>query len=47
MLMTHLYCSTLYCAPMWFDCTKSALKKLKVAYNNSRLPWRNSTSEML
>ena len=36
---------------MWFDCTKTALKKLKVAYNNSlrrfmRLPWRNSASEM-
>ena len=32
---------------MWFDCTKTALKKLKVAYNNSLrrfmgLPWRNS-----
>ena len=25
------YCSTLYCALMWFDCTKTALKKLKVA----------------
>ena len=21
------YCSTLYCAPMWFDCTKTTLKK--------------------
>ena len=36
---------------MWFDCTKTALKKLKTAYNNSlrrfmRLPWRNSASEM-
>ena len=36
---------------MWFDCTKTALKKLKVAYNNSlrrfmRLPWRDSVSEM-
>ena len=45
------YCSTLYCAPMWFDYTKTALKKLKVAYNNSlrrfmRLPWRNRASEM-
>ena len=29
------YCSILYCAPMLFDCTKTALKKLKVAYNNS------------
>ena len=45
------YCSNLYCASMWFDCTKTALKKLKVAYNNSLrhfmiLPWRNSASEM-
>ena len=36
---------------MWFDCTKKALKKLKVAYNNSlrrfmSLPWHNSASEM-
>ena len=45
------YCSNLYCAPMWFDCTKTALKKLKEAYNNSLrrfmgLPWHNSASEM-
>ena len=45
------YCSNLYCAPMWFDYTKTALKKLKVAYNNSLrrfmgLPWHNSASEM-
>ena len=36
---------------MWFDCTKTALKMLKVAYNNSLrrfmgLPWPNSASEM-
>ena len=31
------YCSNLYCAPMWFDCTKTALIKLKEAYNNSYL----------
>ena len=36
---------------MWFDCTKTALEKLKVAYNNSfrrfmKLPWRNSAGEM-
>ena len=36
---------------MWFDCTKTASKKLKIAYNNSfrrfmRLPWRNSAGEM-
>ena len=23
------YCSNLYCAPMWFDCTKTTLKKVK------------------
>ena len=45
------YCSKLYCALMWFDYTKTALKKLKIAYNNSlrrfmRLPWRNSASKM-
>ena len=37
---------------MWFDCTKTTLKKLKVAYNFSLrrfmiLPWRNSASGML
>ena len=36
---------------MWFDCTKTALIKLKVDYNNSLrrsmgLPWHNSASEM-
>ena len=45
-------CSELYFAPMWFDCTKTALKKLKVTYTNSlrrfmRLPWRNSANEIL
>ena len=45
------YCSNLYCAPMWFDCAKAALKKLKIAYNNSLrrfmfLPWHNSATEM-
>ena len=45
------YCSNLYCAPMWFDCTKTAFKKWKLALNNSLrrfmiLPWRNSASEM-
>ena len=24
------YCSNLYCAPIWFDCTIAALKKLKL-----------------
>ena len=36
---------------LWFDCTKTVLTKLKVAYNNSLrrfmgLLWHNSASEM-
>ena len=36
---------------MWFDCTKAALKKLKIVYNNSLrrfmfLPWRNGATKM-
>ena len=44
------YCSNLYYAPMWFDCTKAALITLTIAYNSLRrfmfLPWRNSATEM-
>ena len=29
------YCCNLYYAPFWYDSTKAAIKKLKVAYNNS------------
>ena len=29
------YCSNLYCALMWFGCTKTALLKLIVAHNNN------------
>ena len=29
------YCCNLYCAPFWYDSTKTAMKNLKVAYNNS------------
>ena len=42
----------MYCSAMWFDTTKSAVKKLKVAYNNNSLrrllslPTYNSASEM-
>ena len=48
-LFNTTYCSNLNCAPsyVWFDCTKAALKKLKIVNNNSLrrfmfLPWRNS-----
>ena len=29
------YCSTIYCSALWFNSTKTALTKLKIAYNNS------------
>ena len=28
------YCSTMYCSALWFNSTKTALTKLKIAYNN-------------
>ena len=30
-MLFKTYCSNIYCALMWFDCTKAALKKLKIA----------------
>ena len=29
------YCSNLYCSILWYDCSKTALKTLGIAYNNS------------
>ena len=45
------YCSTMYCSALWFNSTKTALTKLKIAYNNSLrrslgLLKYNSASEM-
>ena len=45
------YCCNLYCAPFWYDSTKTAIKNLKIAYNNSLprllgLPSHNSVSSM-
>ena len=45
------YCSNLYCAPLWCNFTLTAMKKIKIAYNNSIrrlffLPKHNSASEM-
>ena len=45
------YCSNLYCASLWYNYTMTAMKKLKIAYNNSIrrlfcLPKHNSASEM-
>ena len=49
--MTPMAYHTMYCSAMWFDSNNSAMKKLKVAYNNSlctlfSLPTYNSASEM-
>ena len=45
------YCSNLYCASLWYNYTMIAMKKLKIAYDNSIrrlfcLPKHNSASEM-
>ena len=45
------YCSTMYCSALWFNSTKTALSKLKIAFNNSlrrllSLPKYNSAREM-
>lgn len=29
------YCSNMYCSMLWFDATKTAMKNVKIAYNNS------------
>ena len=47
----QMYCSNLYCSSFWFDSRKTAMKKTKIAYNNSlrrllSLPKHNSASEM-
>ena len=45
------YCSNLYCAPLWYNSTVTAIKILKIVYNNSIrrlfcLPKHNSGNEM-
>ena len=45
------YCSNLYCSILWYDCSKTALKNLRIAYNNSLrkllgISKYNSASEM-
>ena len=46
-----MYCSNLYCSCFWYDSIKRAMKKIKIAYNNSlrrllTLSKHNSASEM-
>ena len=45
------YCSNLYCFILWYDCSKTALRTLRIACNNSLrellgIPKYNSASEM-
>ena len=32
-----VYCSNLYCAPLWYNSTVTDMKKLKIDYNNIAL----------
>ena len=47
----QMYCSNLYCSTFWYYSSKRAMKKIKIAYNNSlrrllTLSKHNSASEM-
>ena len=49
--LCRTYYSTMYCSALWFNSTKTAFTKLKIAYNNSLrrllgLSKYNSASEM-
>ena len=35
MFLIKYYCSNLYCSILWYDCSKTALKTLRIAYNSS------------
>ena len=45
------FCSNMYCSIMWYDCHVTAMRRLRIAYNNSLrrlldIPKHNSASEM-
>ena len=45
------FCSNMYCSTMWYNGTVTAMRKLRIAYNNSLrrllgIPKYNSASEM-
>ena len=51
LLLFKTYCCNLYCAPFWYNSTKTAMKNLTIAYNNSLrkrlgLPSHNNASGM-
>ena len=46
------FCSNMYCSTLWYNCTVAAMKRLRMAYNNSLrrllgIPKHNSASEMM
>ena len=45
------FCANMYCSTMWYDSTKTAMSKLRIAYNNGLrrllgIPTYNSAKEM-
>ena len=45
------FCSNMYCSTLWYVCIVTAMKRLRIAYNNSLrrllgIPKHNSPSEM-
>ena len=45
------FCSNMYCSTLWYNCTVTTMKRLRIAYNNSLrrllgIPKHNSASEM-
>ena len=45
------FCSNMYCSTMWYNCTVTAMRRLRIAYNNSLrrllgIPKHNSASGM-
>ena len=45
------FCSNMYCSTMWYNCTVTAMRRLRIAYNNSLrrlwgIPKPNSASGM-
>ena len=45
------FCSNMYCSTMWYNCTVTARRKLRISYKNSlrqllNIPKHNSASKM-
>ena len=45
------FCTNMYCSTLWYNCTVTAMKRLRLAYNNNHhrllgIPKHNNASEM-